>query len=338
MGNFVLGLPWIVEVAKLYRDSIVVVDPAFADLLEATLPNTTNTIFYPRGEVSKGRRLLARFRAYLKFLRVLRKHRSRVLIDLEGERFTGILSLLSGCSIRIGPREKHSTYFYTSSHVLHYEQHRFNAFGEILSKWQHINTPSNQLEYTIEPLVQKSIDRKLQWNSKNLELAIIHTGASAEFKKWSTAKFAKLCILLSSAGYQVAWIGSGDADLHRIHEIESFSRGIETLNFCNQLSHPELVYLLQKSTLFIGSDSGPMHLASSTGIPVIGLFGPSNEKIWKPLGSNSIVLRGKSSCKIDCEALECKNSHHCLECLDPQVVLNVVLSMRAASTELVKQR
>jgi ADP-heptose:LPS heptosyltransferase len=50
--------------------------------------------------------------------------------------------------------------------------------------------------------------------------------------------------------------------------------------------------LLKRARLFIGNDSGLMHLAAAAGAPTLGLFGPSDERLYAPWGPHSRVLRG----------------------------------------------
>jgi ADP-heptose:LPS heptosyltransferase len=53
-------------------------------------------------------------------------------------------------------------------------------------------------------------------------------------------------------------------------------------------------YML-KSNLFIGNDSGLMHLSTASHLPTIGLFGPTNDKIYAPKCDNCYVMRTKES-------------------------------------------
>jgi ADP-heptose:LPS heptosyltransferase len=52
---------------------------------------------------------------------------------------------------------------------------------------------------------------------------------------------------------------------------------------------------LKRARLFIGNDSGAMHLAAAAGTPTIGLFGPSDERLYAPWGDHTRVVRGPRS-------------------------------------------
>jgi ADP-heptose:LPS heptosyltransferase len=49
---------------------------------------------------------------------------------------------------------------------------------------------------------------------------------------------------------------------------------------------------LKRARLFIGNDSGAMHLAAAAGAPTLGLFGPSDERLYGPWGEQARAIRG----------------------------------------------
>jgi ADP-heptose:LPS heptosyltransferase len=64
-----------------------------------------------------------------------------------------------------------------------------------------------------------------------------------------------------------------------------------TLDLIGKITLPTLAALLKKAHLFVGNDSGLMHLAASMGTPTLGLFGPSPETIYAPWGENANYIR-----------------------------------------------
>jgi ADP-heptose:LPS heptosyltransferase len=52
---------------------------------------------------------------------------------------------------------------------------------------------------------------------------------------------------------------------------------------------------LKRARLFIGNDSGLMHLAAAAGAPTLGLFGPSDDRLYAPWGQHARVVRGPRS-------------------------------------------
>ena len=67
------------------------------------------------------------------------------------------------------------------------------------------------------------------------------------------------------------------------------------INFCGKLNLIEVIAHLKKCKIFIGNDSGLMHIASASGIPTLGLFGPSLESRYAPKGNNAHYIRTKKT-------------------------------------------
>jgi heptosyltransferase-3 len=330
LGNFVLCLPWIRDIVDQYPDTVLVIDPTFKALLNMASIKPKTVIFYPRSMLSKNQTPRVKLTYFLKFIRQLRRYKNLDLIDLEGERFTGVLSLLSGSNNKIGPKQKHANWFYTRSHGLNYTQHRFDSYGEIINKWKAIKTPLSEVEYTMPEWTTnhaQGLDQGLDQSSKlQLPLVTVHVGASTYTKRWPVSYFVELATSLYNNGYRVAWIGADQEDLNIARLIEAESLKISSVNLCGKLSYVELVSLLKTTSLFVGADSGPMHIAASTGIPVIGLFGVTNDTIWAPLGNKSEVLRGTLGCKLSCRNKLCVADNRCMVSLNPKRVVESALS------------
>ena len=330
LGNLVLGLPWVLRVLEREAAAVAVFDEAFRPLLGLLPQIEGRALYYPRKQLGREHPFRRRLSRYIDFLGELRKHRGHCLIDLEGERFSGVLARLSGCRRRIGPEAKRAQWFYSEVLALDYLAHRFNAFGEILGACGSCGggaAPASKLDFRVTPELAGRITRRLGEHSIGRPLAVIHPGASVSYKLWPRAHFARLVTGLFDAGLQPVWIGAGQFDAEVIAGIEGELAQSPAISFCNELGLAELIALFRQSRLFIGCDSGPMHLAAATGLPVFALFGPSREAIWAPLGQNSTVLRGIKPCASDCDAWRCRNDYHCLRSLAPDRVLGRILEL-----------
>ncbi|MDP4783691.1 MAG: hypothetical protein NWS78_10285, partial [Gammaproteobacteria bacterium] len=149
LGNFILGLPWVLRVAKEHPELTLVIDARFRTLTDTVIPSSVNIIEYPRQRLKEPGSIWSRLSLYLGFLRKLRSASSDCLIDMEGERFSGVLSRLSGAKQRYGPTGKNAHRFYNNLRTLDYEKHRYNAFGEILDVLVADKAPSNILPYCL---------------------------------------------------------------------------------------------------------------------------------------------------------------------------------------------
>jgi len=119
----------------------------------------------------------------------------------------------------------------------------------------------------------------------------VNMGGKDLSKDWGEdhwiALFKELAKELSS--YGVVFVGAGD-DIAQAERISSHWQGL-TLNCCGELTPRESGALLSAATLFIGHDSGPMHLAAAMGTTCVALFGSLNRpRKWHPYGESNIVL------------------------------------------------
>ena len=117
----------------------------------------------------------------------------------------------------------------------------------------------------------------------------LHVGAGKPPNRWSYENFISLINLLE-AGYQPLIYLTGSSD--DVELIDTILRGIipETKLFLNK-EIPEVAALIAQSDLFITNDTGIMHVAGTTNIPQISIFGPTNPFNWAPIGKQKHFIR-----------------------------------------------
>jgi ADP-heptose:LPS heptosyltransferase len=128
-------------------------------------------------------------------------------------------------------------------------------------------------------------------NPKGAPVVVLSPGTSLRqwSKRWPAEHFARLAALLApSLGVVplVAW-GPGEEALARAVVSGSGGRAVAAPPTSLRL----LAAILRRSALFVGADTGPMHLAWGVGCPVLALFGPTDPRLNAPLGSAHVVLR-----------------------------------------------
>lgn len=114
-------------------------------------------------------------------------------------------------------------------------------------------------------------------------------------KTWPLERFSQVAMRLlrehgSLQGGRLMVIGGpGDEKLARSLRDVSQHRFIDLAGKVDPLT---AYACLKRARLFIGNDSGAMHLAAAAGCPTIGLFGPSDERLYAPYGEHTRVVRG----------------------------------------------
>ncbi|OPZ60946.1 MAG: Lipopolysaccharide core heptosyltransferase RfaQ [Deltaproteobacteria bacterium ADurb.Bin510] len=145
--------------------------------------------------------------------------------------------------------------------------------------------------------------------------AVISPGASInrQAKTWDNAKFADLIIqLYSGHGLMPVLVGSSEnAEPNRqiIAAAQAQLAELPALDLAGHLSLAPLCSLLRRASLFVGIDSGVMHLASSLDIPTVGIFGPTDDHYVGPQNAKSRVVKAGLGCQPcylkPCEHLNC---------------------------------
>ena len=174
---------------------------------------------------------------------------------------------------------------------------------------------------------------KVDKNGSDLNLpekfVIISPGASKRrlVKTWQKEKFAKLMLLLKE-NYELSPILVGGKDdlaynseIINILQKNNREIDIEVLDLTGKINLVALCSIMKRARLFVGIDSGIMHMASAIDIPVVGLFGPTDPFYVGPKNNRSIVVREESMECVPCYLRRCKHID-CMAKLDVSKVFD----------------
>ncbi len=152
----------------------------------------------------------------------------------------------------------------------------------------------------------------------------IHPGSPIILKRWIPERYAELADwLVAQKGAKVLFIGVKD-EIPIITEIQGMMRR-ESISIAGKTNLPQLASILHKSTMFIGNDSGPMHLAAAVGTQTIGLFGPGDPERFGPIGHNCATIRKKLNCP-PCTGKFCRFGEE--GCMSKIQVMDVILTLK----------
>ena len=126
---------------------------------------------------------------------------------------------------------------------------------------------------------------------------VIHAGSGgySAARRWLPQRFAQVAMQLQQQyDAEIILVGAGADDSD---EVAQLMDGKPT-NLVGRTSLPQLADVIGHADLFIGADSGVMHLAAAAGAPVISIFGPSNFRAWHPwaVGGRAAVLTSRAEC------------------------------------------
>ncbi len=160
------------------------------------------------------------------------------------------------------------------------------------------------------------------------EYVVISPGTSARrrIKTWEEEKFGDLIVRLKERhGLSPVLVGGEDSRevsqkiIDIVREKDEGRKMNHIQNLAGKTNLKELCYLLKEASLFVGVDSGVMHLASSFDIPVVGIFGPTDPFYVGPQNRRSRVVRENLECS-PCYLKGC-DERPCMKNLDVHKVL-----------------
>lgn len=141
-------------------------------------------------------------------------------------------------------------------------------------------------------------------------VAIAPGAAFGAARCWPVERYAALADrTITEMDADVILLGSA-ADRDAAGRIARAMRG-KPVVLAGQTSIGELPALLRACHAFIGNDSGAMHVAAATGIPVIGVFGPTDPQATAPLSNRFTIVREPVECS-PCFLRACPVDHRCM--------------------------
>ena len=291
IGDVLLATPT-VRAIKAARSDVrvtMMVNRGTEDVLSKN-PDLDEIVVLDKGSLAAQWRLIAG----------LRRRRFDTVIDLtDGDR-SAFLSWISGAPVRIGFNDEHRWRGRCYTEVVQPVpgvRHRIDRDLEVL-KPMSIQAGSNDPRLWLTPEEENSADQLLDQLGvqPSQSMVILQPGARYWFKAWPPERFAELADRLTAQYDCQVLIGGSDQDIDLAQQIRQMAKSSPII-MAGRTTIKQFAAIAKKSALFVGSDSGAMHIASAVGTPVVALFGPSNPAEWGPRGGPVEVLYKGLDCR-----------------------------------------
>jgi len=224
----------------------------------------------------------------------VRETRYDIALDLQGAMRSAMLARLSGAQVVYGaaePRESPAALWYTrkvgtrGGHVVE----QYLSIAQALSKDLRV-PPILSTPLPCDSKTEECIQQRLEKMGIH-NFAILNPGAGWGAKRWPAERYGEVAYGLGKIGVgSIVNFGPGEQEL--ASAVEAASKGTAYPVSC---SISELIALTRRARLFIGGDTGPLHLAAALGIPVVGIYGPTDPARNGPYGTRNIVMRSADS-------------------------------------------
>ena len=288
------------------------------------------TVGRPRG--------FARLRADVALARRLRAARYDLVVDLHGGPRSSWFTWVTGAPTRIGFEVTGRSWVYTirvpRPRVLR-PRHSVENQWDLLTPLG-IAPPDpreDATEMPDDPAAASQVDRRLVNAGVGPQdlLFVVHVSAGNPFRRWPAASFVELiCQLAAADARRRIIVTSGPSDADAASRIVDEARARlaprqrDAVLRCGEFGLAELRALLGRAALYIGGDSGPLHVAATTSVPIVGLYGPTlpvRSQPWRdPALVSEAVEVGPLPCR-PCDQRRCEpGDFRCLTGISPHAV------------------
>lgn len=300
IGDVLITTPFIRALKEnLPQASLTALVSAGTDAVLADNPCLDRVIAYDK---NKG------FAADLDLIKLLRSERFDACFDLTDADRSAWLGFLSGSRYRVGFEgggwlRKNLLY----THALPPPPLRTHQIDRnlALAEWLGFNIRDRALTLFLTPHEAEQGQKILRdaGADPSLPYAVLHTAARTLYKSWPAERFAAIADRLNDQGVQVLLTGAkGDSAMVKPVMEYMNSRAID---LTGKTDLRTLAVVIKGAAVFVGNDSGPMHIASAVGTPVVALFGPTDWESWYPRGMNDTFFSKEIDCRPCGHAVEC---------------------------------
>jgi ADP-heptose:LPS heptosyltransferase len=265
------------------------------------------------------------WRGTLALARVLRRHRPDVIMFANAKHRLAVAALLARIPIRIGSARRLYSILYTQRMPASAEPDVVHETDLTLSMLGALGVdckPGAAGRLQVPEADRGFVDTLLAGLAApgNKGLAVVHPSNSGNALNASTSWYARLVDELAEAGYTVVLTGTEADREHAAAVVESAH--YVPLDLSGRLSVGQLAALHARSSLCVGSSTGPTHLAAAVGAPTVGLYAPlSKQQKWLPRGAAVAVLQPEvgMTCP-SCLGPRCRH-YNCMELIPTRDVV-----------------
>lgn len=258
----------------------------------------------------------------------LRRLRFDLVFNFHGGPTSALLTAATGAPTRVGRAVYRFPGLYTHRAAEPREvlgqpdaEHTVQVQASLVAA---LGIPVGSLELRLEvlPSARQRVERELL--ARGVEprgIVLLQPTASFATKRWPASRFSTVAREIRRRTGRAVLVSLPSAQEARSDEFSDFP-------VLAGLAADELLALTSFAALYLGNDSGPMHVAAALGVPVVAVFGSSNPRRWHPWGVPHRALWAGLSCS-PCHGKWCENPRQlaCLSDIPAEAVLEASLEL-----------
>ncbi len=323
VGDVIFSTPFIRAVRETYPDAYIacLLHPRCSQMLESNR-RLDEIIIYDEEGAHKS--LFGKW----KLIQELRKKDFDTAFLLHRSFTKALIAYLAGAKERIGYPTKNRGWILTRAveepdEALHKVEYFLN-----IARAAGIRPKDTSYEFFVEDADREYIAGLLQRSgvAASDRVVVLCPGGNWDPKRWAAENFAKLGdLLVKEFGARVV-LAAAKKDILLAEEIDHMMKA-PAIIAAGKTSLKQLGALLERASLVIANDTGPMHMAVAVGVKTIALFGPTSPAITGPYGTGDYaVISRHEKCEVPCYDVTCTNNT-CMQAIAVDDVLQVAAGM-----------
>jgi lipopolysaccharide heptosyltransferase II len=262
---------------------------------------------------------------FLNIVGHLRKRNFDLVIDLQNNRRSHLLSLLSRALDRYGYDNKKFSFF-----LNHRAEDPRVPTDPVTHQFRILKLMGIELQDPYPEVWPTECDRKyiddllrVEWLSPTQKIIGINVSASSRWqsKVWPFENLIALCGELARKDMRIVLTGT-EGDVHGAQMLSQRLPNSKIINACGRTSVNQLACLIKKCNVYISGDSAPLHVAAGMKVPFIALFGPTDPRRHLPPAEKFMLIRKEVPCG-PCYRSSC-NDMKCMKQITPAEVLEAI--------------
>ena len=340
IGDVVFTTPAVGAVRRRFPDARItylVEAPAAPVIAHHRALDHVQVLDRPRG--------LARWRYDLAMARRLRAEHFDLVIDFHGGPRSSLLTWATGAPQRIGYNLPGRQWCYTTR--VAWTPALVPPTHSVINQWAllaplGIGDPDRAVDRVTMPVDNDAVVRVTsRLRDAGVDAAapliVFHVSAGNPFRRWPAESFAQVAATLAAADRaRRIVITSGPSDRDAAEAVTAQARVLageaaDGIVWAGEFNLPELRALIVRAALYIGGDSGPLHIAATTDTPVVALFGPTlpeRSMPWRDPAIGAIAVDGGALPCRPCHQRHCApGDFRCLTAISPTMVVQAAQNL-----------
>ena len=264
----------------------------------------------------------ARAAHFLPFLGHLRAQRYDLFVNFQPSIKTGLMAWASGAPHRITFRKDRRVQPDTGR-----VRHAIDDFAKELTPLGIARVEDRQMDFVVSDAARAKVAALLaaEGVSPGDTLLVVNPAATRDVNRWPPEKFAAFFDALPSHLPHVKpLLTGGPGDVTLANGIAAATR-TGVVNLAGRVNVKELGALLARADVVLTADTGPMHIASSVGAPLVVLSGAADPNRTGPLGRQDLVVINRELSCVPCQARTCRRGDiACMTQMPVEWVLSAV--------------